>query len=156
MPILEKDIMETFTASDIARFAPFQEICRKICLNIPEYYQWQWDRQRQLALMTMEKSDAEMVYFPLFKEFKEHWSFASGSNAEMIIARLINAAFGLLPGQTFFASSPIDSLFLFVAWWPWGDTPKVSMRVGLFPTNSQALHPEFTYACLSRWLNLTA
>ena len=145
---------DNFTHIDMKRYAPFQEICRKICLNIPDSYRWQWDQRRNLALITMDKQDAELVYFPLFKEFKDHWNFSNGCNAEMIIAKLINAQFGLLPGQTFFASCPIEDLFLFVAWWPWGDTSKVSMRVGLFPTKNDDLNPDFAYHCLSRWLRL--
>ena len=84
---------------DLKKLAPFAEICRNICLNIPNEYQWQWDHRRNLALITLAQEDAELVFFPLFREFKEHWNFSSPVQAETLITRLLNAEYGLMPGQ---------------------------------------------------------
>ena len=139
---------------DISALTPFQEICRKICLNIPPDYTWQWDTQRNLAFVTMDKQDAELVFFPLFKEFSNHWNFNTSSTAEEPIAHLLNAQYGLMPGQAFFSSRPISELVLFVAWWPWGREDKVSMRVGLAPIQQEELEAGKAFQCLSSWLPL--
>jgi hypothetical protein len=141
---------------DIETISPFREICRKICLNIPETCTWRWDHQRELALITLDKQDADLVFFPLFKEFKDQWSFSPATQAESLIARLLNSEYGLMPGQTFFTSRPINDLVLFVAWWPWGKNDKISMRIGFFPLQPNALPSGFSFSCLNRWLRINA
>lgn len=131
----------------------FAEMCRKICLNIPETYSWQWDEKREMAIIILDKKDAEIVFFPLFKEFKHHWDFSSDSDQQEAVAAMeINSKLGLMPGQAFFSSLPVCDLVLFVAWWPWGKAEKVSMRVGLIPAGNEHLKSDVVYQCLSRWL----
>jgi hypothetical protein len=131
---------------------PFREICRKICLNIPTERQWLWDQQRDLAWVTLEKEETELVYFPLLREFKDRWSFQPEGLPETLIAQLLDSEYGLMPGQTFFATPPIEGWVLFVAWWPWGQAGKVSMRVGLLPMRTGSIPTGFTRSCLSCWL----
>ena len=132
--------------------AVFQNICRKICINIPESYVWSWDPKRQMAVVVLEAPDAELVFFPLFKEFSNHWNFSATSAAKESITEYINAEFGVLPGQVFFTSNPLHNLVLFVAWWPWGNEGNVSMRVGLIPWNNFRLQDGFVYHCMKHWL----
>lgn len=141
-------------AGNADKFGAFREICRKIRLNIPDGYAWQWDDRRDMALMTLDKYDAELVFFPLFKEFRDHWSFGCDGEAESLVSKLINSEYGLMPGQTFFTTRPIDNLVLFVAWWPWGQADKISMRVGLFATDGAKLATATIHAHLSRWLEI--
>ena len=150
-PDMSKEAMNSL---DFDKLACFAEICRNICLNIPAYCKWQWDARRDMALMTIQQQDAEMVFFPLFREFKEHWNFASPVQAEMMVAKLLNAEYGLMPGQFFFTSRPINDLVLFVAWWPWGCEDKVSMRVGLFSLLTNKSDSDLAMACLTRWLKI--
>ncbi len=139
---------------DLNELACFAEICEKICLNIPDSYSWEWDARRNMALMTLSLQDAELVFFPLFHEFKEHWNFSSPIQPEALIAKLLNAEYGLMPGQFFFTSRPIDDLVLFVAWWPWGGSDKVSMRVGLYSLVTNKPDPDLALTCLARWLRI--
>lgn len=136
--------------------APFKEICRKICLNIPATYRWHWDSKRDMAVLTLSVEDAELAFFPLFKEFIYYWNFTSTVHAEPAVSEIVNAKLGLMPGQTFFSSQTICNLVLFAAWWPWGEDSKVSMRVGLISINGMRLPPEATFQCLSRWLNISS
>ncbi|MCP4746867.1 MAG: hypothetical protein GY874_12125 [Desulfobacteraceae bacterium] len=136
------------------QLAPFKEICRKICLNIPENYKWTWDGARAAALMTLSREDSDLVFFPLFKEFKDHWDFISHIQAETIIARLIKSEYGMMPGQSFFTSQPICGLVLFVAWWPWGNADKVSMRIGLFSIEQDMeFSPDHSHYLLNQWID---
>lgn len=134
--------------------APFREICRKICLNIPSSCRWHWDPKRSMAVVVLEGEDAEMVFFPLFKEFRDYWNFSSVPPETEGVTEWVNNQFGLMPGQVVFTSYPLCNLVLCVAWWPWGDENKVSMRVGLIPTNRIKLREQSVWACLQRWLNI--
>ncbi|MGD9369670.1 MAG: hypothetical protein PVH87_28420 [Desulfobacteraceae bacterium] len=131
----------------------FAEMCRKICLNIPETYSWRWDEKREMAVVTLDKEDAELVFFPLFKEFNHHWDFSSNDAQQDAAAAMeINSKLGLMPGQACFSSRPVCGLVLFVAWWPWGKHEKTSMRVGLIPLGDKRLKSDAVYRCLKRWL----
>jgi len=132
---------------------PFQEICRKICLNIPPAYDWKWDRDRGMAVIVLAEEDAEIVFYPLFKEFCNHWNYASINEAGEAVNNYIHSEYGLMPGQVFFTSHMVDKVVLGVAWWPWGNDDKVSMRVGLIPVNIE-LPENFAFQCLSRWLKI--
>jgi hypothetical protein len=105
-----------------------------------------------MAVVVLESEDAELVFFPLFKEFSHHWNFSSTESSGESIPGYINAEYGVLPGQVFFTSNPLFNLVLFVAWWPWGSQGNVSMRVGLIPWNNTRLQGDFTWQCLKRWL----
>lgn len=133
---------------------PFREICRKICLNIPNTYQWEWDQQRKMAVIILDEEIAEIVFYPLFKEFCHHWNFTSISEATEEVNDYIHSEYGLMPGQVFFTSHTVNNTVLGVAWWPWGNDDKVSMRVGLIPVNTH--WPEdFAFQCLNQWLDIS-
>lgn len=135
--------------------APFQEICRKICINIPDVYTWEWDEKRNMAVNVLEGEDAELVFFPLFKEFSHHWNFSSAPPENDSIIEWVNTKVGIMPGQVLFTSHPLHNLVLCVAWWPWGEDHKVSMRVGLIPMNKVRLRNGVAFEFLRRWLNIT-
>jgi hypothetical protein len=134
--------------------APFKKICRRICLNIPDTYCWRWDGKRDMAWIALENEDAELVFFPLFREFNHHWDFTSREGCETSAASQINSTFGLMPGQVFFSSQPICDLILFVAWWPWGQDDRISMRVGLIAAGKKRLREGMAFQCLSQWLDI--
>lgn len=133
--------------------SPLEKICYKICLNIPATYKWKWDQKRNMAVVVLDEEDAEMVFYPLFKEFRHHWNFSSTNNAQKAVTEYVNSEFGLMPGQAFFTSHMVCNLVMGVAWWPWGNDDKVSMRVCLIPVNKK-IGKDFAYQCLSRWLGI--
>lgn len=134
--------------------APFQEICRKICLNIPSCRGWQWDSKRNMAVVVLCGEEADLVFFPLFKEFRHHWNFTTAPPETVDVTEWVNDRFGLMPGQAVFTSHPLYNLVLCVAWWPWGEDQKVSMRVGLIPVHNAKLRDGLAYECLRRWLKI--
>ncbi len=143
-------------AMTLKDLAPLKEICRKISLNIPDSYCWQWDEKRNMAVVILSEQDAEMVFYPLFKEFQHHWNFTSESDAAPSVTEFVNSEFGLMPGQIFFTSHMVCGLFLCVAWWPWGSEDKVSMRIGLIPANQEFRQTDIAFKCLGLWLDLAS
>lgn len=140
----------------LQQLEPFKTICQRICINIPDSYEWSWDTMREMAVIVMHSEDAELVFFPLFKEFSNHWNFSSAPPETDAVKQYINEQFGLMPGQVVFTSYPLHNLVLCVAWWPWGDEQKVSMRVGLIPANASRLNNGAAFKCLSRWFKLAS
>ena len=138
---------------NLSELETFKEICHKICLNIPSTYKWYWDAKRNMVAVVLDEEDAEMVFYPLFKEFRNHWNFNSINEAAAAVNQYVTSECGLMPGQALFTSHVVCSLVLVVAWWPWGKEDKVSMRIGLIPTQNK-LASGFAYQCLSRWLKL--
>jgi hypothetical protein len=153
-PRLGKTMKDRPMGLKLSDLEPFKEICRKICMNIPPQYGWQWDQKRNMAVVVLESEDAELVFFPLFKEFQNHWNFATAPPENESICQWINGQFGLMPGQVLFTSYPLHNLVLCVAWWPWGEDQKVSMRVGLIPGGSIKLREDIALQCLTRWLKI--
>jgi hypothetical protein len=139
---------------NIDALAPFKEICRKICLNIPDSCSWQWDVKRGMAMVVLDEEDAEMVFFPLLKEFKHYRQFSSTSDEDHPLTAFIDSEYGFMPGQSFFTSQTLCDHVLSVAWWPWGSDNKVSMRVGLIPINQKTPENDFVFKCLDSWLNV--
>lgn len=131
---------------------PFEEICRKINLNIPTTYIWRWDAKRHMAVVVLEEEDAELAFYPLFKEFQNHWNFDSAPEADKSVIALMDEKYGLMPGQVSFTSHVLSGLVLAVAWWPWGSERKVSMRIGLIPVDGKQMGPGVAHDCLNRWL----
>ncbi len=135
---------------------PFKEICRKICLNIPPEYDWQWDDQRNMAVIVLGGDAVELVFLPLIKEFRHHLDFSTASQENPSVCQTINEQFGFMPGQVLFTSYPLCNLMLCVAWWPWGEQHKVSMRIGLIPDGKAAIQNDIARECLTRWLHIAA
>lgn len=154
MPLIWADLWVFGMQISFDDLADFAEMCRKICLNIPDTCGWNWDGEREMAVVTLDIEDAELVFFPLFKEFNHHWDFSSPDQAEATAAIALNTKYGLMPGQAFFSSRPLCGLILFVAWWPWGKNDKISMRVGLIPAGKKRLKGDLAFKCLDRWLKL--
>ncbi len=108
-----------------------------------------------MAVIFLDEEVAEIVFYPLFKEFRNHWNYASINDATQAVNDYIHSEYGLMPGQVFFTSHMVNNTVLGVAWWPWGNDEKVSMRVGIIPVNIQT-PDDFAFHCLSQWLNITA
>jgi len=60
------------------------------------------------------------------------WDSSNIGNAPAIV-RTINIHLGnLRSGQLLFTSDPNRDVFIFCAWWPWGDGETISIRIAPF------------------------
>jgi len=74
--------------------------------QLPDSYQWQWDAKREMTVIVLDGRDAELVFYPLFKEFSNHWNLASTPPNPTEITRWVDANFGIMPSQVMFTSTP--------------------------------------------------
>jgi len=119
-----------------SQFDNFKTICERICFNIPADDKWRWDDQFETALVTFEKKDMELIYFPILPDFAQQWDFVSIDQANGPFFTYFNDQFGLVPGQKIFTAEDDSGVILFAAWWPWSDGLQFSLRIGLY-TNDQ-------------------
>jgi hypothetical protein len=129
-------------------------ICERISLNIPKNSPWRWDKEFNLALTVIDRQDEIMVELPLTLEFSHKWDFTTINDAEAPIRDYFQAGFGIVPGQKVFTMAPINGVILYVAWWPWGDDARISLRLGLVSVSDEKLNNADVKALICRWLNL--
>ena len=132
----------------------FETICKRISLNIPNEDKWRWDGRFNTALVTFEKKDMELIYFPIMQEFTKQWDFVSIDHAEGSFFEFFNDQFGLVPGQQIFTSEDDSGIILFATWWPWGDDLRFSLRVGLYANGQKGLNDHEIKAYLTEWLGI--
>jgi hypothetical protein len=49
---------------------------------------------------------------------------------------------------------PINGVVLYVAWWPWGDDERISLRLGLASIVGEKLQNAEIKSLICRWLKL--
>ena len=134
--------------------SPLETICKRIALNIPDNCQWRWDREFNLALTIINRRDEIMVGLPLQLEFSHKWDFSSINDAEAPVREYFHGGFGVVPGQKVFTTDPVMGVVLFVAWWPWGDDERISLRVGLVSTNTDGIGEVDAKKLICSWLDI--
>ena len=146
--------METNSDTRPQTYSQFADICIKISLNLPEASAWRWDDSFKTALVAFEKTDGDLVLFPLIREFDHQWDIFSLPDASGPFFEYFQSAFGVIPGQRIFTSECEGDATLFAVWWPWGDDIHISLRVGLFTRSAAGSDHEQSKILLSSWLNL--
>ena len=132
----------------------FETTCQQISLNIPEDFPWRWDKEFNLALTVIDRQDEIMIELPLALEFAHKWDFSTINDAESSIRDYFQAGFGIVPGQKVFTMDPINGVVLYVAWWPWGDDERISLRLGLASVAGEKLANAEVKSLICRWLKL--
>ena len=132
----------------------FKTICDRISLNIPQEDKWRWDNHFKTALVTFEKKDMELIYFPIMQEFAKQWDFVSIEHADGSFFKYFNDQFGFVPGQKIFTTEDDSGVILFATWWPWGDDLRFSLRVGLYANGQNGLDDNRIKAYLADWFRL--
>ena len=131
-----------------------ETVCRRITLNIPDRCPWRWDKASNLALTVIDTQDEIMVGLPLTLEFSHQWDFTTIDDADAPVRDFFNSGLGIVPGQKVFTTDPVGGLVLYVAWWPWGDEERISLRLGLIPLDGGRLDDAEVKRLICGWLNL--
>jgi len=109
-----------------------ESVCAAIAAAAPAEATWSWDGRFDAALLEFAVDDRQAIRLPLESHLGDAWTSATRGSAPDVVARLIRRLGGLMPGQLLFTSSVERLPILYVAWWPWGNGLKISIRVGLF------------------------
>ena len=97
---------------------------------------WEWDDRFGAALTVIDNSQAVGLADAYGELMGDGWTVDNKSAASPEVSRLLMKLSGLREGQIVFARQVSDDRFIYVAFWPWGSDPKVSVRVGGSPADT--------------------
>lgn len=130
------------------------DTCTRIGLNIPAENAWYWDDRFDTATVVFDRSEMDLILFPITQEFDRQWDIANIAHVPEPFCRYFNKVFGIIPGQKTFTLEVGDGTVLFAVWWPWGNGRKISLRVGLFSPETVETGKPDGPAHLRQWFGI--
>jgi hypothetical protein len=115
--------MHDLSTSDI------ENICRKLMNEFQGVLSWEWESRFEAVLAKMSVDKKDSVREVLERCLVNVWDSASKDKASDSVQAVISQLGGLMPGQLLFTSNSDKDVFIFCAWWPWGDGETISVRM---------------------------
>jgi hypothetical protein len=133
----------------------FKLICGRILESISSSsYTWSWDEDFDVARVVIHKPEMDAMLPILKKEFTHQWDFTSIGKAPVFIENFINSLFGIIPDQILFTTSKGPGPILFAVWWPWGNENYVSLRIGIYSSDTEKFSRIESKKCMTEWIGL--
>ena len=132
----------------------FKAICTNIASAMPDNYDWQWEDRFGVVLTVFDKIDMDDIRASVLKEFDQHWDSSNAGDAPDQISTLINALYGISPGQVLFHTDQKTGIMLYAAWWPWGNGVNISLRIGVYQPQDEIFKEEELEQHLKEWFSL--
>ena len=106
--------------------------CKELLRAFQGVLEWKWDSRFEAVLAEFRVDHKDRVRAILERYLSITWDSSNIGNAPAIV-RTINIHLGnLRSGQLLFTSDPNRDVFIFCAWWPWGDGETISIRIAPF------------------------
>ncbi|MDD9944904.1 MAG: hypothetical protein OXU20_27930 [Myxococcales bacterium] len=105
-------------------------LCNTLLAATSKTLRWEWDDRFGCALAAFGANRAQEARAWVCEATPEEWSSDNIGTAPERVQRLA-ADIGLRSGQFLFTSEPSSDLMAYVAWWPWGDGKKISIRFAI-------------------------
>jgi hypothetical protein len=90
---------------------------------------WKWDQRFEAFLAEFATDNREEFRSILERDFSNVWDSSNIREAPDIVKMCNNNFGGLRSGQLLFTTDPSQDVFIFGAWWPWGDGKTISLRI---------------------------
>jgi hypothetical protein len=107
-------------------------ICEEIFGAFQGMLSWGWDGRFQTVLAEFGADNEDSVREILERHFSFTWKTANIEQSPDAVGMINSHLGGLREGQLLFTSDPDQGVFVFCAWWPWGDGKTISIRVAPF------------------------
>ncbi|MFC1817387.1 hypothetical protein ACFL0M_15985 [Thermodesulfobacteriota bacterium] len=109
-----------------------ENVCREIANAFQGVLSWKWDDRFEavLAEFGVENKDSIRAILESYLSFV--WDSPNIGNVPDSVGMINNYFGGLMSGQLLFTSDPNHDVFIFGAWWPWGNEETISIRIGPF------------------------
>jgi len=106
-----------------------EKLCKEKLTSSWDIFSWQWDNRFE-GFMAEFSTDNEDKYRAILEEdFNKVWNDSNIGEAPDI-EQICNDNFGgLHSGQLIFTTDPNQDIFIYGAWWPWGDGETISFRI---------------------------
>jgi hypothetical protein len=106
--------------------------CKELLSAFQGVLSWKWDSRFETVLAEFGVDHKDRVRALLERYLSITWDRSNIGNAPALV-RSINIHLGnLRSGQLLFTSDPNRDVFIFCAWWPWGDGETISIRIAPF------------------------
>ena len=106
-----------------------ENVCREFVIAFQGVLSWTWDSRFDTALAEFFIENKDRVRAILERYLSIAWDSSTIGKAPDIVQLIANHLGGLRSGQLLFISDPNQDVFVYGAWWPWGDQKTVSLRV---------------------------
>ena len=107
----------------------FENVCRELLSAFQGVLSWQWESRFEVALAEFSLNDKDKVRAILERYLNIAWDSSSIGRAPDNVQKIASYLGGLRSGQLLFTSDPNQDVFIFGAWWPWGDGQTISIRI---------------------------
>jgi hypothetical protein len=115
-------------------------ICKQLFHDFRGILSWKWDDWIGTFLAEFDTDREKDIRTILEKHLPISWDDSSINTAPQIVKALDEHLGGLRSMQYLFSSDPSNEVFVFCAWWPWGNGTTISLRVA--PFNGSLSNPE--------------
>jgi hypothetical protein len=106
-----------------------KKVCREFLTASWEVFSWRWDSRFEALVSEFSADDRDEFRAVLERDLSLVWDSSNIREAPDIV-KVCNDNFGgLQSGQLLFTSDPNQDIFIFGAWWPWGDGETISLRI---------------------------
>jgi len=109
--------------------ADLEKICRKFLSASWGFFAWKWDHRFEALLAEFSAVDEDEVRAVLERDLSMVWNSSNIREAPDIVQISAGIFGGLRSGQLLFTSDPSRDVFIFGAWWPWGNGETISLRI---------------------------
>ncbi len=106
-----------------------ENVCREFFIAFQGVLSWTWDSRFDTALAEFFIENKDRVRAILERYLSIAWDSSTINKAPDIVQLIANHLGGLRSGQMLFISDPNQDVFVYGAWWPWGDGETISFRV---------------------------
>ena len=103
--------------------------CKKIFNAFQGVLSWKWDSRFETALAEFGADNKDSIRAILDRYLSITWNSSNIANAPDIVQRINIHLGNLRSGQLLFTSDPNQDVFIFCAWWPWGNGKSISIRI---------------------------
>ena len=117
--------------SDLNR-SDTESFCSELLGAFQGMLSWGWDSRFQTVLAQFGADSEDFVRETLEGHFSFTWKTSNIEQSSGAVGMINSHLGGLREGQLLFTSEPSQGVFIFCAWWPWGDGKTISIRVAPF------------------------
>jgi len=104
--------------------------CEALAKETSGLLTWNWDDQFLCALAPFSVNEKDEILGILDRLMDARWDSSNIDEAPDMVTQLAQGMGGLRSGQFLFTTHASKGVFIFGAWWPWGNGQTISLRVG--------------------------
>lgn len=103
--------------------------CKELLKAFKGVLSWQWDSRFETVLAEFRADNKDSIRAILDRYLSNAWNSSNIGAAPDIVQNISTRLGKLRAGQLLLASDPNRLIFIYCAWWPWGNGKDISIRI---------------------------